>query len=106
MIPMLMSGVAVAAAGAASARWNWWRRPLPGATVLMYHKVGNPPEDSKLKKLWVSSDMFRRQMTYLKDKGYNPITFKDLYASSDKGIALPSSYFLIMVPLGSSTFAA
>lgn len=95
MISILLTTVATVAAGAASARWNWWRRPVAGIPILMYHKVGNPPEGSKLKKLWVSTDMFRRQMAYLSDHGYRAITFKDLYLFWDKNIPLPPNPVLI-----------
>jgi len=95
MIPMLLSGAAAVGAGALSARWNWWRPSLPGVPILMYHKVGDPPAESQLKKLWVSSDMFRRQMAYLTEKGYRAITFKDIYSSWDKNIPLPPNPVLI-----------
>lgn len=94
MTPLLITG-AVAAAGALSARWNWWRPTLPGIPVLMYHKVGAPPPGSQLKKLWVSNDMFRRQMEYLSRHNYHPITFKDLYSFWDKNIPLPVNPVLI-----------
>jgi len=61
-----------------SARWNWWRKKTEGVSILMYHKIGEPPGDSKLKKLWVSTKKFDAQMNYLKMKGYEVITFKDL----------------------------
>ncbi len=64
------------AAAGLSARWNWWRFPARGIPVLMYHKVGEPPEGSKLKKLWVSVEQLRRQMAYLKRRGYQPITLR------------------------------
>ncbi|MBD3271802.1 MAG: hypothetical protein GF384_04600, partial [Elusimicrobia bacterium] len=41
-----------------SARWNWWRFPKKGIPILMYHKIGDPPESSRLKKLWVSPSCF------------------------------------------------
>lgn len=44
----------------------------------MYHKIGEPPADSKLKKLWVSAKKFDAQMDYLKTKGYEVVTFKDI----------------------------
>jgi peptidoglycan/xylan/chitin deacetylase (PgdA/CDA1 family) len=44
----------------------------------MYHKVGVPPIESKLKKLWVSPKKFRRQMLYLKRHGYKTVTFNEL----------------------------
>lgn len=93
MLPVLVSGVVAGAA--LSARWNWWRRPVDGPTILMYHKIGDPPDGSKLKKLWVSTKKFRRQMAYLADEGYHPILFKDLYAHWDKGVPLPPKPVLI-----------
>lgn len=95
MIASLVASGAALAAGGLSARWNWWRAPKPGVTVLMYHKVGTPPEGSQLKKLWVSTDMFRRQMAYLAGHGYHAITFKDLYLHWDKNVPLPPNPVLI-----------
>src|SRR5262245_5247171 len=78
-----------------SARWNWWRPRKNGIPILMYHKVGNPPPDSKLKKLWVSADQLREQMSYLASHGYTPILFKDLYRHWDKKSPLPPKPVLI-----------
>lgn len=61
-----------------SARWNWWRKQREGISILMYHKIGDPPAGSKLKKLWVSEAKFDAQMAYLKKRGYEVITFKDI----------------------------
>src|SRR5262245_29700480 len=88
IVSYLVPAAALAAAGA-SARWNWWRRSVPGVPILMYHKIGDPPAGSRLKKLWVSNGMFRRQMSYLSNEGFHPITFKDIYAFWDKGVPLP-----------------
>ena len=95
MTPWLVGAGATLAAGALSARWNWWRPTIGGVPILMYHKVGTPPPGSKLAKLWVSAKKFRRQMAYLSDEGWHPIVFKDLYAHWDKGVALPSKPILI-----------
>lgn len=68
-----------AAAAAVSARWNWWRPVVAGGIPsLMYHKVGGFPKGSRLKKLWVTTAEFRRQMLYLKDRGYTAMTFTEL----------------------------
>lgn len=61
-----------------SVRWNWWRLPQGGVPILMYHKIGDPPSVSKIKKLWVSKKKFRKQLTYLKNKGYQSLTFADI----------------------------
>lgn len=89
-----MMGIGISAltlAGAAvSARWNWWRRLVKGAPVLMYHKVGDPPPGSKLAKLWISAKTFRRQMSYLSNEGYHPVIFKDLINQWDEKGTLPA----------------
>jgi len=72
-----------------SARWNWWRPAAAGLPLLMYHKVGEPPAGSALRKLWVSTAQFRRQMTYLKNRGYAPLTLTEAAAHLDAGRPLP-----------------
>lgn len=85
------AGVAVSlAALGVSARWNWWRPLASGMPILMYHKVGTPPEGSRLKKLWVSQDEFRRQMGYLKRHNYTPVTLRRVAESINGGPPLPA----------------
>ncbi len=91
---LLLPG-AVLVGGALSARWNWWRLPKAGLPILMYHKVGDPPAGSKLRSLWVSAAKFRRQMEILAQDGYQPITFKDLYAYWDRQTPLPPKPILL-----------
>ena len=83
-----------------SARWNWWRAPKKGIPILMYHKIGDPPLGSKLKKLWVSVPKFRAQMEYISKKGYRPITFHDLYNHWDGIKPLPGNPILITLDDG------
>jgi peptidoglycan/xylan/chitin deacetylase (PgdA/CDA1 family) len=83
------------AALGASARWNWWRSRAEGLPVLMYHKVGVPPRGSKLKKLWVSVPDFRRQMAYLLDHAYHPITLAEAAHLLDAGKSLPARAVVI-----------
>lgn len=64
---------------ALSARWNWWRLPKKGVAILMYHKIGEPPPESKLKKLWVSPEKFERQLKYLQNKNIPVITCVQYY---------------------------
>lgn len=61
-----------------SARWNWWRRKIKGLPVLMYHKIGTPPKNSKFKKLWVMRKKFDRQLDYLIKNEFTPVFFSDL----------------------------
>ncbi|MBI5244819.1 MAG: polysaccharide deacetylase family protein [Elusimicrobia bacterium] len=68
-----------AVAAAVCARWNWWRPLAQGLPVLMYHKVGEPPPGSKLKKLSVGAEEFRWQMDYLLRHGYTPLLFSEMH---------------------------
>lgn len=81
---MLVEALA-AAALAASLRWLWWLPKAQGIPILMYHKIGKPPENSKLKKLWVDSTSFRAQMRFLSEKGYKSITFQDMAQKRTNG---------------------
>ncbi|MBI4061799.1 MAG: polysaccharide deacetylase family protein [Elusimicrobia bacterium] len=75
-----------AAAAGASARWNWWRPAVSGGLpVLMYHKIGDYPPGSKLKKLWVAAADFRRQLEYLRDHGYAAVGLRD-WRDAEKGV--------------------
>jgi peptidoglycan/xylan/chitin deacetylase (PgdA/CDA1 family) len=88
-------GMGCLAALGVSARWNWWRFPAGGLPVLMYHKVGVPPEGSRLKKLWVSVSEFRWQLGYLKRRGYAPITLRQVADKMKEGISLPPNGVVI-----------
>jgi peptidoglycan/xylan/chitin deacetylase (PgdA/CDA1 family) len=78
-----------------SARWNWWRPKAKGVPVLMYHKIGTPPTNSKLKKLWVSANIFRKQLTYLRAHRYTPILFSEIKKFEKNSTALPGKPVLI-----------
>ncbi|MDE2144278.1 MAG: polysaccharide deacetylase family protein, partial [Elusimicrobia bacterium] len=95
MIGALAAAAAAAAAGA-SARWNWWRPVVAGGLpVLMYHKIGEPPPGSELKKLWVSPEKFRAQLGYLRENGYEPVSFSQ-WRDAEKGLnPLPEKPVLI-----------
>lgn len=84
------------AATAASARWNWWRPVVTdGLPVLMYHKIGDYPPGSHLKKLWVTAEDFRRQLAYLKEHDYTAITPSD-WRDAEKGLkTLPEKPVMI-----------
>jgi peptidoglycan/xylan/chitin deacetylase (PgdA/CDA1 family) len=90
------SAAVLAAAAGASARWNWWRPPVSGGLpALMYHKIGDAPKGSRLRKLWVTTDDFRRQLRHLRDHGYAPIHFSD-WRDAEKGLKpLPAKPVLI-----------
>lgn len=96
MIAELSAFAAFAAAAGASARWNWWRPVVSdGIPALMYHKIGDAPPGSKLRKLWVSPADFRRQLEYLRDHGYTAINFT-YWRDAEKGVKpLPEKPVLI-----------
>jgi len=50
------------------------------AIVLMYHNIGVPPKEGKLRSLYVTPRMFRFQMRYLKTAGFNVVCLKDILA--------------------------
>lgn len=56
-----------------------------GVSVLMYHMIGPQKNNAAIE----NPDNFRRQMKYLKDHGYHPITMQELYDYVTKGSALP-----------------
>lgn len=87
--------ILILAAAGFSARWNWWRPKIDGIPVLMYHKIGIPPANSKLKKLWVSPKMFARQVDWLLANGYTPIHFADLDRGMKGQAELPEKPVLI-----------
>lgn len=92
---MTAASVAGATAAILSARFNWWRPRTKGIPALMYHKVGDHPKDSRLKKLWVATADFRRQMEYLKSRGYTAILFSELLEAETGLRAMPERPVLI-----------
>ena len=65
--------------------------PKKGLTVLMYHKIlpGNPDG------LTVTCDMFDLQLMYLKEKGYQAISFKTLKTLQRDGVPLPKKTLIL-----------
>ncbi|OGR83173.1 MAG: hypothetical protein A3J74_00960 [Elusimicrobia bacterium RIFCSPHIGHO2_02_FULL_57_9] len=63
--------------------------------ALMYHKIGDYPPGSQLRKLWVTVKNFRKQMEYLKTQGFNPIHFADWHAAEKGSKPLPANPVLI-----------
>lgn len=77
-----------------SFRWTWWYKDKEGLPVLVYHKIGYPPKNSKLKELWVTPERFEKHIKYLTEKGYKAIGFSELkkYHEEKK---IPSKTILI-----------
>ena len=60
----------------------------------MYHKIGEAPAASRLKKLWVRASDFRWQMEYLLRHGYTPVLFSEL-SSAASGAEFPRNPVLV-----------
>ena len=56
-----------------------------GVPVLMYHKIGDDKDNDAV----IREDLFREQMKFLKDNGYNPLTMDQLYDYVVNGAAVP-----------------
>ena len=56
-----------------------------GIPVLMYHKIGDDKDNDAV----IREDLFREQMKFLKDNGYNPLTMDQLYDYVVNGTAVP-----------------
>lgn len=56
-----------------------------GVSVLMYHMIGSEKGNDAI----MSAEHLRRQMTYLRDNGYHPITMQELADYVTKGAPLP-----------------
>lgn len=54
-------------------------------SVFMYHMVGDIPDNAAV----ITEENFRRQMQYLKDNGWHPITMQELEDYVTKGAPLP-----------------
>lgn len=57
-----------------------------GISVLMYHMIGSEPNNDAI----MSAANLRRQMEYLRDNGYHPITMQELADYVTKQAPLPS----------------
>lgn len=62
-----------------------------GLPVLMYHKVANTGPDG----LTVTADMLELELSFLREKGYEPISFVDLKDSIEIGKLLPKRPVII-----------
>lgn len=83
--------------------------PTPGGDsvtvnvpILMYHYISVPPAgaDKYRLDLSVEPDVFRQQMTYLRDNGYTTIDFYDLSLAITKQIVLPPKPIIITLDDG------
>ena len=71
--------------------------PCVFAPVMMYHHIQSLEEAAKKNAAWLSvpPETFRRQMEYLKNKGYRPVSMPDLAHFFETGTALSGKPVLI-----------
>lgn len=79
---------------ALSVRWNWWRMPKKGVAILMYHKIGQTPQNSQLKNLWVTPEKFDRQMRYLKERKIPVISLAEYYRMIENKTVPPKAVII------------
>ncbi len=65
--------------------------------ILVYHHVvpGHPSGSEMARLLFVTPETFGQQLKYLKDNGYQAISFDDLADSLEYGVALPERPVII-----------
>lgn len=67
-------------------RRTWYWPARKGFTVLMYHHISPLPDEEDEQFLFtVSPDMFARQLEFLKQNGYTPLSQQDLHRAFTAG---------------------
>jgi peptidoglycan/xylan/chitin deacetylase (PgdA/CDA1 family) len=72
-------------------QWSFLIPPKKGLPVLMYHKILGQGADA----LTVTNDQFDHQLMYLKEKGYQTISFKTLKSLIKNGDPLPKKTVIL-----------
>lgn len=62
-----------------------------GIPVLMYHKIGDEKDNDAV----IRADLFKEQMQYLKDNGYNTLSMEELYNYIKNGALVPEKPVVI-----------
>jgi len=80
--------------------------PCVHLPVLIYHHIQteDAAKADKQTNLTVYTDIFQKQMQYLKDKGYNTISMNDLVIFFNNGTAVPSKSILLTFDDGYEDF--
>ncbi len=88
------------------AQMNALYGPCVRLPVLMYHHIQTKEAATADKQtaLTVYTDIFRNQMQYLKDRGYNIVTMNDLIGFFDSGAAIPPKSVLLTFDDGYQDF--
>lgn len=85
----------LAALLAAAYRWQFWRLPKKGLTVLMYHHIGHTAPDDAQYPFTISPQHFQAQLDMLQKHGFTPIGLDELKASFQTGKRLPAKPVLL-----------
>ena len=90
LLPILMMSFLLMSGGSLVAQDGTLRRIR--VPILMYHYVGPLPRDADSLRtgLTVRPEAFRAQLNHLRDEGYSPIVFRQLYAALADGTPLPA----------------
>jgi biofilm PGA synthesis lipoprotein PgaB len=72
----------------------------PGILVLCYHNIGNVKKDP----FAISKKSFVKQLDYLRDQGFHPISVQQYIDANEKGAALPSKPVLLSFDDGCESF--
>ncbi|MDI3269737.1 MAG: polysaccharide deacetylase family protein, partial [Bacillota bacterium] len=67
----------------------------PPVPILMYHQIGDPPPDHPWPDLYVSRETFAAQLDWLEEKGFHPLTLKEVLSAWHEGRALPPNPVVI-----------
>ena len=67
-------------------RKAWFFPPRKGLPVLMYHYIGEVPEPGQY-AFTISAQHFERQLQFLQENGYTPISVQDLWQARQTGHA-------------------
>ncbi len=59
-------------------RKTWYLPKRSGFVALMYHHIGPAEPDNKQAPFTISPDMLEQHLLFLKEKGYTPVSLKDL----------------------------
>lgn len=74
--------------------------------TLMYHHIQDPikAKENHQVSLSVDTEVFRKQIQYLKDRGYNSVSFSDVVSFFDQGKTIPQKSILITFDDGYTDF--
>ncbi len=76
-------------------RFNFFRKPVKGVLVLLYHRIDNKPTGTSLDKFSISSDTFEKQIRLLKRMGFISISPNEIEKIGEQELWKRNRYALI-----------